>query len=302
MAVGVSPIALKPRKAYVVPSGAESTRGRGGLGQVVARSERPDPALLQGLHGLPQRPLAVVAGVVVGQRQRVEPRVLEHRHQRRAAPERVVAGLLRLAVGRQRALEVADGEVRAAQQPAHRRQGGGRVGDAADEHHVAGHHHAWSRPRGRGPGRRRPPRRPPRSARPCSAVRRPPLPGSRSTARTLRATPAVPRRATRSAACCAVSRSWGRVACAITTSGSSPPGGAGGSDGRRRRRGPARSWSRDGRRRGRIGLLRGRVAAARAAPRAVARASAGRRSMPRCSPRRSRAVLRIRPRPRPPDP
>ncbi len=110
-------------------------RRPGRRGSVVAGAERHDRAAGEGRDGVEQGLFAVVACVVVRQRHRVEPRAAQRPEKLRAATERV-ATLGRFTAGGQGALQVADREVGASQEPRHRRQRSSRVRDSTAEHHV----------------------------------------------------------------------------------------------------------------------------------------------------------------------
>ena len=116
-----------------------------GLGKVAARAERAQIGVGEPVDGLHQRRLAVVAGVVVRQRERVEARCPQALRHPRVGGERVAA-LGGGAVRRERALEVADGDVGGAEAALHRPERVRRValrrGPLADppaEHDVADH-------------------------------------------------------------------------------------------------------------------------------------------------------------------
>ena len=116
-----------------------------GVGQVAARAERAQAGVGEPVDGLHQRRLAVVAGVVVRQRECVEARRPQALRHPRVGGERVAA-LGGGAVRRERALEVADGDVGGAEAALHRPERVRRValrrGPLADppaEHDVADH-------------------------------------------------------------------------------------------------------------------------------------------------------------------
>ena len=160
-AAGVSPIASKATMPNACRS-RSTTTGRAALSQVGPGADGHEAAgPAPGRRSRPA-PRAVVAGVVVGQRQHVEagqPQPLPHRGSR---AERVAA-LARRPGRRQRALQVADGQVRGCEPPRHRPQGSGRVVDGSQpvadptaQHHVTGDQDGGDRARirGRGVGRR----------------------------------------------------------------------------------------------------------------------------------------------------
>ena len=131
---GVSPIALKPTNPNRTPP-RSMTAGRD-----AAAALSPAP---NGTTGLPARVatessracFAVVTCVVVRQRHRVEPRAAQRSEKLRTATERVTT-LGRFTPGGEGALQVADREVGASQEPRHRRQRSSRVLDSTAEHHV----------------------------------------------------------------------------------------------------------------------------------------------------------------------
>ena len=105
-ALGVSPMALKPRNPNRTPSAPITAARR--RGQVATGPERPDPAPPQRTHRVQQRVVPEVADVVVGQRQRVEPRIAGDRPAPECRRTSRRPGWAR--PGGQRALQVADGE------------------------------------------------------------------------------------------------------------------------------------------------------------------------------------------------
>ncbi len=153
VACGVSPIALNPTNPKLTPS-CRSTTGR-----AAADRSAPAPKASSGLRRrvrsvVVRALLAVVPGVVVGQGDGVQPEPGQAVGDRGRRGERVVA-LLGRPVVRQRALEVADGQVRRGEvssQRAERRDrvtGRGDRGDPTAEHDVADHGDRGDRSRGR---------------------------------------------------------------------------------------------------------------------------------------------------------